>query len=105
MRNSGSGTLGAGWRQPAWWVASQAAPLSTDPRRDRVAATVAVGGSPTSLTLGRGRLWVGVGANGASHRGGRFVIVTPQTLTSSNPMTEDGVDPAIYDAAFNPQFT
>ena len=48
---------------------------------------------------------MGVGANGASHRGGTFVIVTPQTLTSSNPMTEDGVDPAIYDAAFNPQFT
>jgi ABC-type transport system substrate-binding protein/DNA-binding SARP family transcriptional activator len=89
------------------WVANQYAGSVTriDPRRDRVAATLAVGGSPTSLTLGRGRLWVGVGATGASHRGGTFVIVTPQTLTSSNPMTQDGVDPAIYTAAFNPQFT
>jgi YVTN family beta-propeller protein len=89
------------------WVASQYAGsvARIDPRRDRVAASVAVGGGPTSLAPGRGRLWVGVGAHGASHRGGTFVIVTPQVLTSSNPRTEDAVDPAIYDGALNPQFT
>src|SRR5215470_2499661 len=102
---SGPAALAAGGGSV--WVANQYAGsvARIDPRRDRVAATVAVGGGPTSLTLGRGRLWVGVGANGASHRGGTLVIVTPKTLTSSNPKTEDAVDPAIYDAAFNPQFT
>ena len=55
--------------------------------------------------MDRGRLWVGVSANGASHRGGTFVIVTQQVLTSSNRRTRDAVDPAFYYEAFNPQFT
>ena len=48
---------------------------------------------------------MGVSASGASHRGGTFVIVTPESLTSSNPATLSSVNPAFYNGAFNPQFT
>ena len=65
---------------------------------------MSVSGSPTSLTMSGGRLWAGVAADGGSHRGGTLVIVTPGTLTSSNPDLTS-VDPAFYNVAFNPQFT
>jgi Transposase, Mutator family len=71
----------------------------------RPVASVHVGGAPTALTMGRGRLWAGVAANSGSHRGGTLVIVTPAALTSANPVTLSSVDPAFYDYAFNPQFT
>ena len=89
------------------WVANQYSGTVSriDPRRDQVVASVDVGGAPTSLTMSRGRLWVGVAADSGGHRGGTLVIVTPETLTSSNPMTLTSVDPAFYDGAFNPQFT
>ena len=89
------------------WVASQYSGTVSrvDLRRDQVVARVAVGGAPTSLAMGGGRLWVTVAANGASHRGGTFVIVTPLSLTSTLPTTLASVDPAFYNFAFNPQFT
>ncbi len=89
------------------WVANQysSSVSRIDPGRDQVATSVDVGGDPTSLALRLGRLWVGVSANGASHRGGTFVIVTPESLTSANPATLSSVDPAFYNGAFNPQFT
>ena len=89
------------------WVANQysGSVSRIDPGRDQVTTSVDVGGDPTSLALRQGRLWVGVSADGASHRGGTFVIVTPESLTSSNPATLSSVDPAFYDGAFNPQFT
>jgi YVTN family beta-propeller protein len=89
------------------WVANQysSSVSRIDPGRDQVTTSVDVGGDPTSLALRRGRLWVGVSASGASHRGGTFVIVTPESLTSSNPATLSSVDPAFYNDAFNPQFT
>jgi len=89
------------------WVASQYSGTISrvDPRRDQVVARVAVGGAPTSLAMGGGRLWVALAANGASHRGGTFVIATPQSLTSTLPMTLASVDPAFYNSALNPQFT
>ena len=89
------------------WVANQSAGSVSriDPRRDQVTASAAVGGAPTSLTMGSGRLWVGVAAASGSHRGGTLVIVTPETLTSSNPNTLASVDPAFYNVDPNPQFT
>ena len=35
--------------------------------------------------MGSGRLWVGVAADSGSHRGGTLVIVTPESLTSTDP--------------------
>jgi peptide/nickel transport system substrate-binding protein len=89
------------------WVANQysSSVSRIDPGPDQVVSHVDVGGDPTSLALRGGQLWVGVSANGASHRGGTFVIVTPESLTSSNPAALSSVDPAFYDGAFNPQFT
>ena len=68
----------AGRRRGRVWVANQYSGTVSriDPRRDRVAASVAVGGAPTSLTVSGGTLWVGVAANPGSHRGGTLVIVT-----------------------------
>jgi YVTN family beta-propeller protein len=89
----------------AVWVANQYSGTVSriEARHDRVLATVAVGGAPTSLTLSDGRLWVGVAATSGSHAGGTLVIATTATnLPTSNI---DGVDPATYFAAFNPQFT
>jgi ABC-type transport system substrate-binding protein/DNA-binding SARP family transcriptional activator len=95
--------LGAG----SVWAASQYSGTVSriDPRRDQVVTRAAVGGAPTSLAMGGGRLWVAVAANGASHRGGTFVIATPVSLTSNLPTTLASVDPAFYNTAFNPQFT
>jgi YVTN family beta-propeller protein len=89
------------------WVANQysGSVSRIDPGHDRLVTSVDVGGDPTSLALRRGQLWVGVSADGASHRGGTFVIVTPESLTSANPATLSSVDPAFYNSAFNPQFT
>ena len=70
--------------------------LADRPARDRSAASVAVGGAPTSLASSGQRLWVGVAAAGGSHRGGTLVIVTPGALTSSTPVDPDSVDPAFY---------
>jgi YVTN family beta-propeller protein len=97
---SGPDALAAA-RAGSVWVASQYSGTVSriDPRRDQVVARVTVGGAPTSLAMGRGRLWVAVAANGASHRGGTFVIVTPVRTTLAS------VDPAFYNFAFNPQFT
>jgi YVTN family beta-propeller protein len=102
---SGPSALAAG--SGSVWVANQysSSVSRIDPGRDQVAATVDVGGDPTSLALRRDQLWVGVSADGASHRGGTFAIVTPESLTSANPATLSSVDPAFYDGAFNPQFT
>ena len=102
---SGPDALAAG--AGSVWAASQYSGTVSriDPRRDQVVARVAVGGAPTSLAMDGGRLWVAVAADGASHRGGTFVIVTPQSLTSTLPMTLASVDPAFYNFAFNPQFT
>ena len=60
------------------WVANQYSGTVSriDPRRDRVAASMAVGGTPTSLAAGQGRLWVGVAAGGPAHQGGTLTIVT-----------------------------
>ena len=89
------------------WVANQYSGTMSriDPRRDRVTASVAVGGAPTSLAMSSGRLWAGVGAAGGTHRGGTLVIVTPSTFASSGPLTLASADPAFYNGAFNPQFT
>ena len=89
------------------WVANQHTDSVSriDPRRDRVMASVDVRGGPSSLTVRAGRLWVGVAANSAAHRGGTLVIVTPESLSSSNPRTLVSVDPAFYNGANNPQFT
>jgi YVTN family beta-propeller protein len=89
------------------WVANQYSGTVSqiDPRRDQVVASVHVGGAPTSLTMSSGQLWAGIAADSGSHLGGTLIIVTPATLTSSNPVTLTSVDPAFYDGAFNPQFT
>jgi ABC-type transport system substrate-binding protein len=89
------------------WVASQYSGTVSriDLRRDQVVVRMAVGGAPTSLAVDGAGLWVAVAANGASHHGGTFVIVTPQSLTSTLPTTLASVDPAFYNVAFNPQFT
>jgi YVTN family beta-propeller protein len=89
------------------WVANQysSSVSRIDPGHDQLVTSVDVGGDPTSLALRRGQLWVGVSADGASHRGGTFVIVTPESLTSVTPATLSSVDPAFYNNAFNPQFT
>ena len=102
---SGPTALAAG--SGSLWVANQDSGTVSrvDPRLDRVAASIGAGGAPTSLTISGSRLLVGVAANSGSHRGGTLVIVTPETLTSSNPMTLASVDPFFYNSANNPQFT
>jgi YVTN family beta-propeller protein len=100
---SGPTALAAGAR--AVWVANQYSGTISriDPKRNRVVATVGVGGAPTSLTFDTRRLWVGVAASNGSHRGGTLVIATTATTLPTSNI--DAVDPAIYFAAFNPQFT
>jgi YVTN family beta-propeller protein len=103
----GSGPAALAAASGSVWVASQysATVSRIDPVRNQVVASVDVGGAPISLTMGSGRLWVGVAANGGSHRGGTLVIVTPESLTSTNLGTLASADPAFYNIAFNPQFT
>ncbi len=103
----GSGPTALAVGPGAVWVANLYARSVSriDPLRDQVTASAAVGGAPTSLTMSGGRLWAGVAATSGSHRGGTLVIVTPETLTSSNPNTLASVDPAFYNVADNPQFT
>jgi ABC-type transport system substrate-binding protein/DNA-binding SARP family transcriptional activator len=101
----GSGPAAVAAGPGAVWVANQYSGTVSriDPRRDKIVSSAAVGGAPTSLTVNGGRLWVGVPAVSGSHRGGTLVIATTATnLPTSNI---DAVDPAIYDIAFNPQFT
>jgi YVTN family beta-propeller protein len=103
----GSGPTAIAYASGTVWVANQysATVSRIDPRGNRVVGSVGVAGDPTSLAVSGTRVWVGVAANSGSHRGGTLVIVTPETLTSSNPMTLASVDPAFYNAANNPQFT
>lgn len=60
-------------------------------------ATVAVGGTPTSLTVAAGKIWVGVSASGASHYGGTLVIASVQTFPSVDPAFFVFVAPPIFD--------
>jgi YVTN family beta-propeller protein len=87
------------------WVANEFSDTLSriDPRRDRVAAEVSVAGTPTSLAASGRVVWVAVAATGGSHRGGTLVIVTPQSVSSSN-FSNFIVDPAFYDGANNSQF-
>ena len=80
------------------WVANQYSGTVSriDPRRDRVLSSVAVGGTPTSLTFNGGRLWVGVAAASGSHRGGTLVIVTPGPLHLEQQISGLTIDPAFY---------
>jgi YVTN family beta-propeller protein len=89
------------------WVTNQYSGTVSriDPHRGQVVASVDVGGAPTSLAVGRGRLWVGAAANSSRHRGGTLVIVTPTAFSTSGSMWVDSVDPAFYNIASNPQFT
>jgi peptide/nickel transport system substrate-binding protein len=66
-----------------------------------VTGNVAVDGTPTSLAVLTARLWVGVAAEGGSHRDGTLVI---DGLTSNGPLTGVSIDPAFYSYA-NLQFT
>jgi YVTN family beta-propeller protein len=101
---SGPTALAAGFGA-VWAANAHAGTVSRiDPHGSRVAATVDVGGTPTSVTVSGHKLWVGVAADGASHRGGTLVIVTAAAPTSPASMLAS-VDPALYSAADNPQFT
>lgn len=83
------------------WAANQYSGTVSriDPRRDQVVASVHVGGGLTSLAVGGGRIWVGVSADGADHRGGTLVIVTPLGFGSGQRANPAFVDPAFYFSA------
>ncbi len=79
------------------WVANQYSGTVSriDPRRDVVTATLTVAGQPVSLVTDH-RLWVGIDAGEAGHRGGTLTVASTQTLGS--------LDPALFNNDAPPQF-
>ncbi len=63
-----------------------------------------MGGLTTTLTGAGSRLWVGVSAGEASHRGGTLTIATQMDPVSAGAGPSRTPDPASYNEAFAPQY-
>jgi len=103
----GDGPSGIASASDFLWVSNELAGTLTevDPQTVRVIRTLRLGGRPQALTAAGGRLFAGVAAAGAAHRGGTLTLLKqdpefdsldPATLISLTPtqllgLTNDGL--------------
>jgi peptide/nickel transport system substrate-binding protein len=66
------------------------------PAGDEVVVTARTGGMPVALTLAAGRVWVGVDAGAAGHRGGTLRIAASRSLMSIDPAYVNFAEPAQF---------
>jgi YVTN family beta-propeller protein len=79
------------------WVANEFAGTLAriDPRRDKIVQKLAIGQRPQALALVNGKLWIGLRASGASHRGGTLRIQMATGKITTAPVL-DSADPTAY---------